>query len=242
MKPNIRPITLVCFSLLLVTFTIGTSVARAQNTSGPDDDFIVRDGNAGYIDLAIPGNQIRMIFDSGYGLNRPTRNEYFYARRGPQGPGLPLPETNIDYQDASIYMEQLVMDDVSAFIQVGSRSINPEINDNSTGLSDMTLGVKAALVSTPDMVLSGQLKVSIPTGDATRGLGTNNVSIEPGLLLFAPVDDKLAVLGELRYWMPVDGTSFAGPVLRYGIGTQYELYDSQSTKIVPVIELVGWTT
>ncbi len=214
-----------------------------MRSSDPSDDdgIVIQDGNAGYIDLAIPGNQVRMIFDSGYDLNRPTRNEFFYAKRGPDGPGLPLPESSIDYQDAQIYMEQLVSEDVSAFIQLGSRSLDPEINENSTGLSDMQLGIKAALVSSPDMVLSGQLRVSVPTGDADRGLGTHNTNIEPGLLLFAPVDDKLAVLGELRYWIPVDGTDFAGPVLRYGIGTQYKLYESESTKIVPIIELVGWT-
>lgn len=214
----------------------------AQSSDPSDSDgIVIQDGNAGYIDLAIPGNQVRVIFDSGYDLNRPSRNEFFYAKRGPDGPGLPLPETSVDYQDAQVYMEALVAENASAFIQVGSRSINPEINDNSTGLSDMQLGVKAALVSSPDMVLSGQLRVSVPTGDSDRGLGTHNTNIEPGLLVFAPLDEKLALLGEVRYWIPVDGTDFAGPVLRYGIGTQYKLYESESTKIVPIIELVGWT-
>lgn len=231
-----RAVRVVLWGLAILC---SAEIAFAQ--SSDNDGIVIQDGNAGYIDLAIPGNQIRLIFDSGYDLNRPTRNEFFYAKRGPDGPGLPLPESSVDYQDAQVYMEALVADDVSAFIQVGSRSLNPEINDNSTGLSDMQLGVKAALVSSPEMVLSGQLKVSVPTGDSDRGLGTHNTSIEPGLLLFAPVDDKLAVLGELRYWIPVDGTDFAGPVLRYGIGTQYELYESESTKIVPIIEVVGWT-
>jgi hypothetical protein len=230
------------FVVLTLLFVVGAPVSWGQTASSEEeDDFTIRDENAGYIDIAIPGNQVRMIFDSGYDLNRPTRNEFFYAKRGPDGPGLPLPETSIDYQDAQVYMEALVAEDVSAFLQVGSRSLNPDINDNSTGLSDMQLGVKAAFVSSPDMVLSGQLRVSLPTGDSDRGLGTHNTNIEPGLLLFAPVDDRLALLGELRYWIPVDGTDFAGPVLRYGIGTQYTLYESASTKIVPIVELVGWT-
>lgn len=220
----------------------GGNIVCAQSSDPSDSDgIVIQDGNAGYIDLAIPGNQVRVIFDSGYDLNRPSRNEFFYAKRGPNGPGLPLPETSVDYQDAQVYMEALVANEVSAFLQVGSRSINPEINDNSTGLSDMQLGVKAALVSSPDMVLSGQLRVSVPTGDSDRGLGTHNTNIEPGLLLFAPLDEKLALLGEVRYWIPVDGTDFAGPVLRYGLGTQYKLYQSESTKIVPIIEVVGWT-
>jgi hypothetical protein len=227
----------------LVGFLLWSPAATfAQSAGGGNGDgIVIQDGNAGYIDLAIPGNQVRLIFDSGYDLNRPSRNEFFYAKRGPNGPGLPLPETSVDYQEAHLYLEQLVLDDISAFIQLGLRSIDPEINRNTTGFGDMQLGVKAALISSPDMVLSGQLRVSLPTGDAERGLGTNNTSLEPGLLLFAPVDDRLAVLGELRYWIPLDGTDFAGPVLRYGLGTQYKVYESESTKIVPIIELVGWT-
>ena len=242
MKRIDSPISAAGFALLGFILLSNPLASPAQSSGQDDGDgIVIQDGNAGYIDLAIPGNQVRLIFDSGYDLDRPSRNEFFYAKRGPAGPGLPLPETSIDYQEAAIYLEQLVRDDVSAFIQLGLRAIDPEINRNSTGFGDMQLGLKAALISSPEMVLSGQVRVFVPTGDAERGLGTHNTSIEPGLLLFAPLDDRLAILGELRYWVPVDGTDFAGPVLRYGLGTQYKLYESESTKIVPIVELVGWT-
>jgi hypothetical protein len=240
MKPRLEPLSIVRVPMLMIAMLIGTPAAWAQS-GDVEDDFTVRDENAGYIDVAIPGNQVRMIFDSGFDLNRPSRNEFFYAKKQSGGPGLPLPETSIEYQEATVDLEQLVQEDVSVFVQMGLRALNPDINDNTTGLGDMQLGLKAVLVSSPDMVLTGQLRVSLPTGDSFRGLGTHNTSIEPGLLMFAPLDDKLAVLGELRYWMPVDGTDFAGPVLRYGIGTQYMLYQSESAKIVPIVELVGWT-
>jgi hypothetical protein len=80
----------------------------------------------------------------------------------------------------------------------------------------------------------------LPTGDARRGLGTDHVSLEPGLLFFHRCTDRCRLEGELRYWTAVGGTAFAGDVLRYGIGAQYDLYRDCCTRVTPVVELVGW--
>ena len=80
-----------------------------------------------------------------------------------------------------------------------------------------------------------------PTGDAARGLGNNHYSLEPALLLYQRLGERLGVEGELRYWLPVDGTDFAGDIIRYGVGVHYDAYRTCDLTIVPVAEVVGWT-
>jgi hypothetical protein len=53
--------------------------------------------------------------------------------------------------------------------------------------------------------------------------------------------DELAVFGEFRYWIPVDGTDFAGDILRYGVGANYLLYQNKNIQFRPILEFVGWT-
>src|SRR5262249_10273644 len=47
--------------------------------------------------------------------------------------------------------------------------------------------------------------------------------------------------GELRAWVPIGGTSFAGNIVRYGIAASYRLPVRESLWVAPVAELVGWT-
>ena len=82
---------------------------------------------------------------------------------------------------------------------------------------------------------------SNPTGDANEGLGTRHVSLEPALLLWSRLDERLILEGELRYWIPVGGTDFAGDVLRYGVGLSYGRRPDEGWWASPVVEVVGWT-
>src|SRR3954454_22984149 len=74
--------------------------AAAQGIGDPT----VSDSRDGYIDGAIPGNQFRLRFDASYDDNRPNRAEFFYPQPAPHGPGLPLPEPRVDFQDLSAYV------------------------------------------------------------------------------------------------------------------------------------------
>jgi hypothetical protein len=47
--------------------------------------------------------------------------------------------------------------------------------------------------------------------------------------------------GEVRDWIPIGGTDFAGNVIRYGVGLDYRIFDNDNLRIAPVAELVGWT-
>lgn len=216
-----------------------TSHAFGQSPSG--DGPTVRDGSVGYIDSAIPQGQLRLRYDGAYRIDRPNRAEFFWARGGPLGPGVPRPETSIDYQELSAYGEALLTPHLSVFFEAPVRWLNPDVNDNTSGLADINAGFKFAFIETERSVVSGQLRVYIPTGEARRGLGTDHVSYEPALLFNHRLLDWLTVEGEARYWVAAGGTNFAGEVARYGLGFTFGQRDPECFWLTPVAEFVGWT-
>ena len=219
----------------------------------------------GYIDWAAPRTQFRLRFDAGFDNNRPDRAEFFYAQCGcnPGGPGPgvagPPPTVNgsIDYQDIRGYLEIATSSRFSVFGELPVRflqtspSSNPSLagiqdTGNARGISDFEAGFKYALIRDADSIFTFQLKTYIPTGNASRGLGTDHVSIEPGFLAQRRVNSRLDIFGELRDWIPVNGSEFAGQnfagnVLRYGVGAAYSVVDTSDVQISPIVEFVGWS-
>jgi hypothetical protein len=214
-------------------------VSTSEGEGGPT----VGDSRVGYIDNAIAGNIFRFRYDTAYNNRRPNRAEFFWPKgSGAGGPGLPRPEASVDYQDFTAYLEAACPGQrLSGFVELPARLLNPQINPNTGGYADMNAGFKYAFIRQDDLVASFQLRTYIPTGDADRGLGTNHVSLEPALLTWARATDRLAMSGELRYWIPIGGTDFAGDIIRYGVGIQYDLCQTSTMIFSPVVEFVGWT-
>src|SRR6476646_11872725 len=144
----------------------------------------VRDASVGYIDSAAVADQLRLRADFGYDFRTPTRAEFFYPRGRPAGPGLPEPERSVDFQDQTLYLEKTLAPDWSVFAEGALRSLNPDINPNATGLGDMNLGFKYAFLTDDSEIWTFQLRTSLPTGAAGRGLGTRHISLEPAVLGF----------------------------------------------------------
>lgn len=200
------------------------------------------DSSVGYIDSAIPANIFRLRADMAYDINRGSRAEFFYAAGQPLGPGQPLPDLSEDYQEFMAYLEYATSCRCSVFIETPVRLNNPEINANHAGFGDMNFGFKYAFQFCPEAVSSFQLRMWLPTGDPDMGLGNDHVTIEPGLLVYRQLSDKLRMEGELRFWWPVDGTDdFAGEIIRYGIGFSYGERPADDLWLTPVVEVVGWT-
>jgi hypothetical protein len=224
--------------LLALALALIPSVAPAQGTGGP----VANDSRTGYIDNAVPGDIFRLRMDASYNNRRPSRAEFFWPKNGqPFTPGPPFRERRVDYQDFTAALELLAAERLSVFVELPFRLLNPAINDNTAGLADLNAGFKYAFVATDDLVATFQLRTFAPSGDADRGLGTNHVTLEPALLAYAPLTERWRLEGEFRVWVPVDGTDFAGEVLRYGIGTSYTIYEGCRWWIAPVAEFVGWT-
>jgi hypothetical protein len=221
----------------VLTLAAVPSVGLAQGTSGPTTS----DSSVGYIDSAIPADLFRLRFDAAYRNRRPTRGEFFWPKGAPAGPGTPVPETSVDYQDLSAYLELRANPWLSGFVECPVRFLNPDVNRNTAGYADMNAGFKAAFVQTCDTTATFQFRTYIPTGDAARGLGNNHVSLEPALLLNHRLAELWLVEGELRYWVPIGGTDFAGDLVRYGVGVSYGARRPDDFWVTPVVEFVGWT-
>jgi hypothetical protein len=211
--------------------------AHAQGAGEPT----VSGSSVGYIDSALPADLFRLRFDAAYQDRRPTRAEFFWAKGGPAGPGTPLPETRVDYQDISSYLELRITSCLSGFVECPVRFLNPEVNRNTAGLADMNAGLKLAFWQTADTVATFQFRTYVPTGEARRGLGTDHVSLEPALLLYQRLAPHWTLEGEFRTWVPVGGTDFAGDLVRYGIGVSYGTRQPDTFWVTPVVEFVGWT-
>lgn len=237
MVPSIPCVLRRIFVAAICWLVAPSMVAQAQPSGIP----VIRDSSVGYIDSAIPGDILRLRFDAAYDNFQPSRAEFFYPRSGAEGPGPRLPETSVDYQEASLYAERAWSELCSTFINAPARWINPEVNDNASGFGDLDAGFKYALTYTPQFYTTAQLRVYAPTGHAREGLGTRHVSLEPALLGFSQITERIGLEGELRYWIPVDGTDFAGDMFRYGIGASYWLPLRGKWQISPVAEFVGWT-
>jgi hypothetical protein len=224
----------------------------------------------GYVDNAIVGSQLRVRFDSARSWEGADRAEFFYAKCGcyreagvdPEATG-PAPalagrdpfttqfiETGLDARDFLVTLEYAPQDRVSVFTDVLIRSIDPNINASATGFGDLRGGVKVALVQTDRRHVTGQLRLQFPTGDPGKGLGNDHASVEPALLYFEQLSDRVTLSGELKYWLPVGGNSsvpadpdgdWAGDILQYGAGVSVEVYSGPDASFAPVIELVGWS-
>jgi len=236
---------MVSFRQLFVHLAIVCGLATSVSAQ-----FQGGDTGVGYIDSAIVRNQIRFRADANYGSPTPYRAEFLYPKCrcpingvvDPTAPGPPLAETGIDYQELSLYAESTLMGDtLSGFVEVPFRLINPEINANASGLSDVNFGVRAALIRTPSSHITFQFRTFLPTGDGREGLGTEHVSLEPGVLFLKQFQDGTMVEGELRDVIPIGGTEWAGNVLRYGLGFSRTWIDNETISVSPVIETVAWS-
>ncbi len=138
---------------------------------------------------------------------------------------------------------------MSVFVDVPVRYIDPQQNKNAVGFGDMILGFKYAFIAQPDAFYTFQFKTYVPTGAGELGLGTNHPSLEPGLLAFQRLSERLYFVGEFRDWIPVHGTNsvtfpnkqFAGNVLNYGLGAFYNVVLTDNFRVAPISEFVGWT-
>ncbi len=195
-----------------------------------------------FIDSALPLSRAQVRFEAAYGNHRPTRIEFFQPMSGPfSGRGPTFPETNVDWQDLTSYMEVAFLDRrFSAFLEMPHRWVNPEVNGNIDGFGDVNFGCKWAFWSVPNWTSTLQVRAYVPTA-AERSLGTRHVSFEPALLLnYSPLN-SLTLEGEARYWVPVGGTSYAGDCVRYGLSLAYGERQPEDFWLTPLVECAGWT-
>lgn len=185
------------------------------------------------LDTAISTTNVGVRMRSDYGLGAPDRLEYVWARAG-RGPD---PETRLDLID-TVYRTEIANGKAGFITELGMRSLNPEINSNTVGFSDMTMGGKATVYDARCTKVSTLFLTHLNTGPTYRGLGTGHVSLEPGLLVRQQANDATFLHGELKYRLPIAGTTgFAGDVLSTGLGISTIWRDSDSYALIPTLEM-----
>jgi hypothetical protein len=231
-----------------------------------------RGSMVGYIEDATIDDHVRLRFDAGFHNNVPDRAEFFYAQcgcnfAGAPGPGAPGPGdlvTNLNFQqltiDAQYALKRRAADSrVAVFASIPVRFVQPQsflgqtlrpplpnTFQNASGLSDIRVGGKVAIVSNDDVTLTARVEGYFETGDAKKGLGTDHQSVEFSLLLKQNLSDRLLLESEFGDWHPTGGStapngqSYSGDVLFYGVGPSFELVSTDRVTFAPVVELVGW--
>jgi hypothetical protein len=210
------------FVICTIVLGLAVSVARGQS-----------DVKGSYIDNAIPMDQFRLRYESVDGINRSDRAEFIYAK------GF---DPDIKYQDVSTYLELVVVPRLSAFVELHEHMVDPTVAPSNTGFGDMNAGFKYALLMQDDQVLSFLMRTYIPTGLPKDSiLGTGHVSLDPAVLYFQQVTDRLAFLADFHDFIPIGGSDFQGNVIRYGAGLSYDVLQRERYTVTPVAEFLGWT-
>lgn len=229
-----------------------------------------RPSMVGYVNDATIENRIRVRFDAATGMNAADRAEFFYAKCGcyrdlpttdpaydpdAAGPG-PGVLTLADFQQFYAWGEYAVNGRLSLVGELPIRALRPQSFlpgtgsfGNSTGLSDLRAGVKLGLASDGNSQITLQLLAQAPSGDSRKGLGNNRWSVEPTLLYWTQLGNRVGLEAQFGTVFPLDGSpgvpargsdKFSGRVIYYGIGPSIDLITRGSLRFAPVFELVGW--
>ena len=243
----------------------GANLQSEQFGGLGSDTLTVNDAIGGYIDNPVVANWFRARYDVAVNNPHPDLAEFFYAKYAlAGGPGVNTPTgfspNSANYQVGSFYLEWMLAPRLSVFAELAIQRTDiffPDGGGNTTivqngGLGDTIAGFKYALYTDERQYLTFQFKTYIPTGDSHRGLGTHHTSLEPGFLYLRRLNDRAYFQGEFRYWIPVDGTDYAGNIIRYGAGLGYDIWNSNGVsplnpyvangwRVTAVTEFVGWS-
>ncbi|MBL8851516.1 MAG: hypothetical protein JNG89_17665 [Planctomycetaceae bacterium] len=187
------------------------------------------------IDASQPFNNVRVRYDSVYGLPFPDRALWFWAKSG-NGP--PAAGEVVNYQDFRVYSE-IGGKSASAIVEYPLRSLDPEINGNTTGFGDMVVGNKAVIVDGRYWQITQVFRTYVNSGNVKKGLGNGHVSLEPGVLARYKWTDSTYLHGELKFWFPVGADpNFGGQILRTGFGISTIGYETDTFAAIHSSEIV----
>jgi hypothetical protein len=222
----------------------------------------------GYIDNAVIHTEVRVRFDAADHDDTPDRAELFYAKCGcyrlapdgaydptAPGPGFSVPKY-VNFQQLYIYGEYAPSHKISLFGQLPFRWLQAQSAPgvaqafpDGGGIGDIAVGAKFAPIASPTRFLTFQLRSAVPSGDARKGLGTNHATIEPMVLFYQNLSDRIAIEAQFGDVHPLSSSKgvptagshgFAGDVITYGVGSSYRILDQEKFWMSGVLEMVGW--
>jgi hypothetical protein len=191
------------------------------------------------IETSQPANNFRLKAMSAFDLRTPDRAEYIWAKIG--GPGPPLPERSVNYQNYDAIYEAGGKR-FSFVTDIPLRNVQPEVNVSGAGIGNISLAPKMVIVDGTDWQITSVIRTYLPTGATQRGTSNGLTSLEPGVLMHYRWSPRTYVHGQVKYWIPLSGDPIAsGNVFNYALGASHVLHETDSFAIIPVLEFVGWT-
>ncbi len=182
------------------------------------------------LDTAIVAPHVGIRYQLDYGLQTPDRAQYYWGD-GPQG------ESGVNAQDVVVRLAA-GSKRLMALTQYTMRSLDPEVNANTTGFGDVVLGAQALLVDGERTKVATIFRTHLATGPSQRGLGTGHTSLEYGLLARRCLRPETYLFSEIKYWTPIKGTSgVAGDVLTTGWGISTIAAESDVFAFLPTFEM-----
>lgn len=190
------------------------------------------------IDSAQPQSAKGLQFGLDYGREFVDRAGIYWRRIGGGGPM--LPEDSVNAQEARIMLE-VGSEKFSTTTIIPFRAVDPEINPNHAGLSDMSVTTKTVLLDGSQLQMTQIFRSFFNTGASSSGLGTGNISFEPGMLMRYKFRPQTEFHGSLTYLFPVGADPIAsGQAIRWGIGGAHTTIDTDSFALLSTLELTGW--
>ena len=230
------------------------SLSAGQGALGAENLVAAANMGGGYLDPAAPVTMFRLRYDNAQNNPFPDRGEYFYAKCGcfrqlgldPNANGPNGLNTAVSYQDIRAYFEYAFDTRFSVFTELPLRFVDytslpglPTVG-SANGFGDMNAGFKYAFIADADEYLTFQFRTYIPTGNSRDGLGTAHVSVEPAILYYRRMENWI-LQGQFSEFAPIAVTSYASNVVSYGSGLGYVMFEGDEVRVIPMLEVVGWT-
>jgi hypothetical protein len=193
-----------------------------------------------FVDAARPVTQMRLRWDSQFGIAHPDRAEYFFAREhldnnSGRGPGIIA--HSIDQEEFSLYNEA-ALGRFGFFVEIPYREVDiysSPFNGSGSGFGDMNLGTKSMLLDCELLQITFQFRTFLPIGDTGHGVGNGHVSLEPSLLFGLKLAPETYLQAQLSYWIPIGGDSaYEGNIFHAHASVNHLLW-----RILPDVQLIG---
>jgi hypothetical protein len=209
-----------------------------------------------FVDSARPRTVQRFRNDHGWDLLFPDRNEFFWARQpvsgGGSGPGTPKTfpsnktykgQPSVNYNEFTFYNEIAASTRSSLFVELAYRNVGGRSGDYFAGFSDMNIGTKGVIFDSELLLLTIQFRTYLPTGNASQGLGTGHISLEPSLLGSLKLSPNAYLQGQVSEWIPIGGDgTYAGSLIHYhGSYNQVLCRFAPDSPLIATFEGYGYT-
>jgi len=130
-----------------------------------------------------------------------------------------------DEQELEAELEWALTKRLGIVIEVPFLSLDPDVDDNTTGFGDLVVAGRALLIDGDESMMAVNLAVSTPTGDESRGLGAGETIISPTVSLWQDLGNWLSAHAQFgpeigletgvseMFWAFALTKSIQGPIL-----------------------------